>query len=108
MTANETGQGPKEPRKEADMEKDLLVQRAYTAVVEHIVNTGRAPHYTELGEILGLGMEEARQIQHEAADAAIACWFVRDTDYVESWAPFSNLPTQYLVNIDGDRKWYGQ
>ena len=30
------------------MEETALVQRAYTAVVEHFVKTGRAPHYTEL------------------------------------------------------------
>ncbi|GAW67062.1 hypothetical protein GPEL0_01r2697 [Geoanaerobacter pelophilus] len=52
--------------------------------------------------------EEARQAQHKAAESSIGCWFAKDTDYVESWAPFSNLPTQYLVTIDGEQKWYGQ
>ena len=27
---------------------------------------------------------------------------------MESWAPFSNVPTHYLVTIKGDQKWYGQ
>jgi len=90
------------------MQRATLVQRAYTAVVEHFVKTGRAPHYTELAATLGLRPEEARQAQHEAADASIACWFVKDTDYVESWAPFSNVPTHYFVTIKGDQKWYGQ
>ena len=66
------------------MQKATLVQQAYTAVVEHFVKTGRAPHYTELAATLGLRPEEARQAQHEAADTSIGCWFVRDTDYVES------------------------
>ena len=91
-----------------DMEETTLVQRAYTAVVEHFVKTGRAPHYTELAATLGLRPEETRQLQHKAADSSIACWFVKDTDYVESWAPFSNVPTHYLVTIKGDQKWYGQ
>ncbi len=90
------------------MERIALVQHAYTAVVEHFVRTGRAPHFTELAETLNLPPEEARQVQHEAADAAIASWFVKDTDYVESWAPFSNVPTQYLITINGEQKWYGQ
>ncbi len=34
------------------MEETALVQRAYTAVVEHFVKTGRAPHYTELAALL--------------------------------------------------------
>ena len=46
------------------MEETALVQRAYTAVVEHFVKTGRAPHYTELAGTLGLQPEEARQAQH--------------------------------------------
>jgi hypothetical protein len=90
------------------MEESTLVQKAYTAVVQHFVKTGRAPHYTELGAILGLSPEEARLAQHRAADSALACWFVRDTDYVESWAPFSNVPTNYLITIEGNQKWYGQ
>jgi hypothetical protein len=90
------------------MEQTELVQRAYTAVIRHFIKAGRAPHYTELAEILKLGPEEARQVQHRAADSALACWFVQDTDYVESWAPFSNVPTNYLITINGEQKWYGQ
>ena len=85
-----------------------LIQKAYTATVKHFMEAGCAPHYTELAVTLGLKPEEAKQIQHEAADSALACWFVQDTDYVESWVPFSNVPTQYLVSVDGEQKWYGQ
>jgi len=90
------------------MEETLLIQKAYTAVLEKFIKTGRAPHFTELAETLGLKPEEARQIQHKAAGASVACWFVKDTDYVESWAPFSNVPTHYLVTVRGEQKWYGQ
>jgi hypothetical protein len=44
----------------------------------------------------------------KAAESALACWFVKETDYVESWAPFSNVPTHYLVTIKEEQKWYGQ
>lgn len=90
------------------MEETALVQRAYTAVVEHFVRTGRAPHYTELAGILGVQLDEARQVQHRAAESSIACWFVSGTDYIESWAPFSNVPTHHRVTIKGEQKWYGQ
>ena len=90
------------------MQESALIQKTYTAVVEHFVKTGRAPHYAELAEILGLQPEDARQMQRKAAEASIACWFVKDTDYVESWAPFSNVPTHHLVAIKGKQKWYGQ
>ena len=90
------------------MEETTLVQRAYTAVIEHFMKTGRAPHYTELAATLGINPEEARLAQRKAAESAIACWFVNETDYVESWAPFSNVPTHHLVTIAGEQKWYGQ
>ena len=90
------------------MQEITLAQRAYTAITEHFVRTGRAPHYTELAATLGLPPEEARQVQRKAAESSLACWFVKDTDYVESWPPFSNVPTQYLVTIKGEQKWYGQ
>jgi hypothetical protein len=90
------------------MEEGTLVQRAYTAVIKHFITTGRAPHYTELAKTLELRPEDARQLQHKAAESSLGCWFVKDTDYVESWAPFSNVPTHYLVTIGGDQKWYGQ
>ncbi len=92
----------------SDMAEPTLVQKTYTAVVKHLIRTGRAPHYTELAEILGLQPDEARDLQREAAEAAVACWLVQDTDYIESWAPFSNVPTQYLVTVEGEQKWYGQ
>ena len=48
------------------MQESTLVQRAYTAVLEQFVKTGRAPHYTEIAAILGIRPEEARQVQHKA------------------------------------------
>ncbi len=90
------------------MEERAMVQRAYTAILKHFIKTGRAPHYTELAETLNVQPEEARQVQRKAAESSVACWFVPDADYIESWPPFSNVPTQYLVTIGGEQKWYGQ
>jgi hypothetical protein len=85
-----------------------LVQTAYTTILKHFVDTGRAPHYTELADLLGLATEEARSLQREAAESALACWMVNDTDLIESWVPFSNVPTNYRITINGKQEWYGQ
>ena len=90
------------------MTEASLVQRAYTMVLKHFMQTGRAPHYTELAEALGVTTDEANRLQREAAQASVGCWLVEGTDYIESWAPFSNIPTQYLLTIEGQQKWYGQ
>jgi hypothetical protein len=92
----------------SDMARSVLLQKAYTAIVEHFIETGRAPHYTELAGTLGVQPGEAREVQRQAAEASVACWLVQDTDYIESWAPFSNVPTHYWVSVDGQQKWYGQ
>ncbi len=88
--------------------EEKMVQRAYTSILEHFIQTGRAPHYTELGHILGVGPEEAKDLQRLAAEAGTGAWLINDTDYLESFAPFYNAPTQYRVTVEGEQKWYGQ
>lgn len=90
-----------------------LVQLTFTETLKGLMATGRAPHYVELARVLGVEPDEARRLQHAAAETAnregaAACWMAADTDYVEAWAPFSNLPTHHRITIDGQQKWYGQ
>ena len=59
------------------MDESLLIQLSYTAVIEHFIKTGRAPHYTELAATLGILPEEGRLAQRKAAEASLACWFVK-------------------------------
>jgi hypothetical protein len=87
-----------------------LTQRAFTTILEHFVAKGRAPHYAELADALDIGSEEAREVQRAAVEATpiASCWLAHDTDVIESWAPFSNVPTHYLISVDDIQKWYGQ
>ncbi len=84
------------------------VQRAYTTILEQLIQTARAPHHTELAIALGTTPDQAKELQQSATKAVAGCWIAPETDYVQSWAPFSNIPTQYLVSVDGVEKWYGQ
>jgi len=91
------------------MAEPQLMARMYHAILSRLVTDGRAPHYTELATALGLSPEEARGALHELDAMGVPGLWVRpDTDLVESCAPFSNMPTQYLISIDGQQKWYGQ
>jgi DNA-binding Lrp family transcriptional regulator len=86
-----------------------LLANMYYAIQSRMVSDGRAPHYTELAAELGLSPEEAREALHGLFRAGVpGIWLYPNTDYVASFAPFSNLPTQYLVSVEGERKWYGQ
>ena len=86
-----------------------LVQEAYTTILKHIIETGHAPHYTELAAKMGTGPDEARDLQREAAmaDPAGGCWMSHETDYIEAWSPFSNLPTHHRITVGGKQKWFG-
>lgn len=93
------------------MTQSAGVQLAYTAILRHFIEHGRAPHYVELADTLGIGIgiEEARALQREAAAAAPAssCWLSHDTDYIEAWGPFSNVPTHVRIAVDGEERWFG-
>jgi len=88
---------------------DQLTQSAYTAVLSHLLEHKRAPHYTELASRLGISIEDARVTLRETAVAAPAgaCWLSHDTDYVEAWGPFSNVPTHVEISIGGQDGWFG-
>jgi hypothetical protein len=73
-----------------------------------MVETGQAPFYTEIAAELGVSVEEGRKALHDLFGAAIAVWLFPKTDYIASFPPFSNLPTQYRITIDGQQKWFGQ
>ena len=84
------------------------LDRAYNSIMQHILQTGRALHYTGLAESLGLSVEEGRQLLHELVDTGIPAWLYPGTDDIVSFSPFHNLPNQYSITIDGEQKWYGQ
>jgi hypothetical protein len=84
-----------------------MVQQAYTTILQHMIGTGRAPHYTELAATLDLTPDEARELQKETAEAGVGCWLIEGSDYIESWAPFSNVPNQYQLAVEGEQKWHG-
>ena len=86
-----------------------ILNRMYHAILEWFVKHGRAPHYVELAHRLDLAVEEARRTQRELVDMGLpGVWQHPGTDYIESFAPFSNLPTQYFITIRRRQHWYGQ
>lgn len=91
------------------MSSPSLLDKAYHAIVTRMVQSGQAPHFTELAEELKVPVETAREALHDLAAAGIpGIWLFPDTDYISSFAPFSNLPTQYRITVDGEQKWFGQ
>jgi hypothetical protein len=54
-------------------------------------------------------MEEGRKALHDLFSVPMfPGWLYPNTDFITSFPPFNNLPTQYRFTIDGQQKWFGQ
>ena len=85
------------------------LDRAFYSIMQRIINTGQAPHYTEMAAHLGLSVEEGRRVLHDLVDTGLhASWLHPDMDYLVSFPPFHNLPKQYRITVDGEQKWFAQ
>ena len=82
------------------------LDKAYEITMTRLVRTGQAPHYTELAAELGVSMEEGKVVIHELIDTGIPAWLHPETDYIVSFPPFNNLPTQYRITVAGEQKWF--
>lgn len=85
-----------------------LLDRAFAAIMRRMVATGQAPHYTELAAELALPVEEGPAILHDLMETGIPAWLHPGTDYIVSFPPFHNLPSQYRISVDGEQKWFAQ
>ncbi len=91
------------------MNSSNVLDKTYQIIIQRMIKTGQAPHYTEIAEEIGGSVEDGRKALHNLVSVGIpGIWLSPDTDYVGSFAPFSNLPTQYRITVDGDQKWFGQ
>ncbi len=84
------------------------LDRAFAVIMARIVATGQAPHYTELAGALGVPMERGKQLVAGVLTAGVPGWVHPGTDYLASFPPFNNQPTQYRVSVDGEQRWFAQ
>jgi hypothetical protein len=85
------------------------MDRTFNIIMKKLAASGQAPHYTEVAAELGLPMEEGRRAVRELfSRPGFPGWLYPNTDYITSFPPFNNLPTQYRITIDGLQRWFGQ
>ena len=84
------------------------LDKAHEFTLTRMVQTGQAPHYTDLAAELGVSVEEGKVVLHELIDTGIPAWLHPGTDYIVSFPPFNNLPTQYRITVGGEQKWFAQ
>ena len=85
------------------------LDKAYHVIISSMVDTGQAPHYSELATALGCSTEDGRQLVHDLAEAGPASIRLNpNTDWIVTVPPFSAIPTPYRITVDGQQKWFGQ
>ena len=84
------------------------LDKAYHVIMSRLVETGQAPHYSELATALGCPIEEGRQIVHDLSGATGGAIRLNpDTDWIATVRPFSLIPTPFKISVDGEQKWFG-
>ena len=85
------------------------LDKIFQIIMKRMMEKGQAPHYTEIAAKMDVPVEEGRKALHELYDLpGFPGWLFPNTDYIGSFPPFSNLPTQYRITIDGQQKWFAQ
>ena len=84
------------------------MNQIFQIIMKRMMDTGQAPHFTEIAASLNVPVEEARSALHELFSPGFPGWLFPNTDYICSFPPFNNLPTQYRISIDGEQKWFAQ
>ena len=79
----------------------------YAAIMSEIVSTGVAPHYAELARTLDIEPMRAKAVITRIIDLTPG-WLHPGTDYIASFPPFNNQPTQYRVSVDDEQRWFAQ
>ena len=91
------------------MTEPSQLDKVFNIIMKRMVETGQAPHYTEIAAEMGCSPEEGKKMLHELfAVEGFAGWLFPNTDFITSFAPFNNLPTQYRITIEGQQKWFAQ
>ena len=90
------------------MSEPKQLDRTFQIIMKQMMETGQAPHYTEIASQLDVPVEEGRKLLHALFTPGFPGWLFPNTDYICSFPPFNNLPTQYRITIDGQQKWFAQ
>jgi len=90
------------------MDDTKMLDKVHHIILTQMVESGRAPHYTEIAAELGVSPEQGRLALHQLFVSGVYGWLYPNTDLIASYAPFNNQPTQFRVTVEGEQKWFAQ
>ena len=85
------------------------LNKTFHVTTEWMIATGKASSYTEIAAELGVPATEGQKALRKLFSTfGFPGWLDPKTDTIMSFAPFSNVPNNYRLTIDGEQKWFGQ
>ena len=85
------------------------VDLTYDFILRTFIDTGQAPHYSDIARHFGVPPEEGKRLLHDLMDGSkLPIWLQPGTHLIASFAPFNSLPNQYRITIDGHQRWFAQ
>lgn len=91
------------------MPEPSRLDQTFHIIMNRMVATGKAPHFTEIAAELGVPPADGRQALRDLFSTRVfPGWLYPKSDLIVSFAPFNNLPTQHRITVDGVQNWYGQ
>ncbi len=90
------------------MEDFNQLDKTYHFILKTIIETGQAPHYTEIAKEFMVSVEKGLELLNDLMQLPLPNWLYPDTDLIASFAPFNNQPTAYRITVRGEQRWFAQ
>jgi hypothetical protein len=84
------------------------LDQTYQFILEYFVQRGHAPHFTDIAAEFRVPPDQGKKLLHDLMNTKLPIWLYPGTDLIASFAPFHGLPTQYLITVEGEQKWFAQ
>ena len=85
-----------------------VLDKVFHLIMTRMVDAGQAPHYGQLALELETPVEAARHALRDLMATGHPGWLEPRTYWIITFCPFSNVPNQYRITVDGQQKWFGQ
>ena len=81
------------------MAEPTTLDAGFHFIITRMIDTGEAPHYSELARYLSLTIDDGRDLLHDLASNG-AVRLHPEADLIDAVPPFSSNPTQYRKTVD--------
>ena len=90
------------------MRKSSQLDKTFHIIIEQMIATGQAPHYTEIAAELGVSPRKAGRRSTSSSRPRFSGLALPEDRQHRVIRPFQQSSDDYRLTIDGVQKWFGQ